>query len=404
MVSAQAATERLSGAILEDASLAVLVLGPRGTITDALGETVPLLARERSELVGRELSDVFRHAPAFARGVDEALASPRTAIHVDVDDRAIELRFQPSESDAAEGLLVAVDVTEHVRRDEAARETDRQARLLFRQIPGAAWTTDRELRIVHVLGETDKATGIPEEQLCGMTIQEVVGTQDPTDLAIANHLAALVGRHSTFRYQFRNGRWYEVHIEALRDARGEIIGCTGAAVDVTDRKAAEERSARNESLLAELQDVAHIGGWQWNIESNRFTMTDELCRIYGLDEASFSGTYDGFLECVHPDDRDRTKSALFNALRKIEPFAYDHRIVRPSGEARMLHTRGKVLADATGKPVNIAGVSWDVTDRWEAEARLQRAVSLLESTSSRPPTGSSSSTTTATSSPTTSGF
>lgn len=380
MVSAQAAYERASGAILDGASLAVLVLGPRGTITEALGETLPLMARERSELVGREVSAVFRHAPTFARGIDAALASPRSAIHIDVDDRAIELRFQPSDGDAERGLLVAVDVTRHAREDEAARETDRQARLMFRQIPGAAWTTDRELRITHFLGEVQQATGIPEERVVGMTIQEIVGTQDPTDLAVANHLAALVGRHSTFRYQFRNQRWYEVHIEALRDSRGEIIGCTGAAVDVTERRATEERSARNENLIAELQDVAHIGAWQWNILSNRFCMTDELFEIYGLEEASFPGTYEGFFERVHPDDRGRTKATLFNALRKVEPFAYDHRVVRPSGETRVLHTRGKVIEDANGKPVQMAGVSWDITEQWEVNERLEHAVSLLEST------------------------
>ena len=370
----------MSGAILEGAALTVLVLGPQGFITDALGETLPLTARSPAELVGRKVEEVFRHAPAIARGVEAALAIPRRAIHVDVDDRAVELRFQPNEADGATGLLVAIDVTEHSRQDEAVKETERQAKLMFRQIPGAAWTTDRELRIVHFLGEVEKTTGIVEDQIVGMSIQEIVGTEDPTDLAIANHLAALVGRHSTFRYRFRNDRWYEVHVESLRDARGEIVGCTGAAVDVTERKAAEEQTARNETLIAELQDVAHIGAWQLNIQENAFTWTDELFQIYGLDEGAFAGTYEAFLERVHPEDTERMKSTLFNALRNVQPFAYEHRIVRPSGEVRMLHTRGTVVTDSTGKPVHMAGVSWDITEQWEANQRLEHAVSLLEST------------------------
>ncbi len=380
VVSAQATSERVSSAILEGASLAVLVLGPDGAITEALGETLSLTARVPGELVGRQVAEVFRHAPEIARGIEIALASPRRAIHVDVDDRAIELRFQPNEADGATGLIVAVDVTAHARQDEAVKETERQAKLMFRQIPGAAWTTDRELRIVHFLGEVEKTTGIAEDRIVGMSIQEIVGTTDPTELAIANHLAALVGRNSTFRYRFRNDRWYEVRIEALRDGRGEIVGCTGAAVDVTERKAAEERSARNETLIGELQDVAHIGAWQWDIQANQVTWTDELFQIYGLDEASFGRTYESFIERVHPEDAERTKTRLFNALRNVEPFTYDQRIIRPNGEVRTLHTRGTVIADATGKPVHMAGVSWDVTEQWRANERLEHAVSLLEST------------------------
>lgn len=144
----------------------------------------------------------------------------------------------------ASGALAAL---EHQLAEQ--REQWRQARLMVRQLPGAAWATDRELRIRHFLGEVTATVGIAEDRIVGKTLQEILGTQDPTDVAIANHLAALVGHRSSFRYRFRNRHWYEVHVEALRDANGEIVGCIGAAVNVTGRVAVEQEEARSREGL-----------------------------------------------------------------------------------------------------------------------------------------------------------
>src|SRR5262249_3913762 len=66
------------------------------------------------------------------------------------------------------------------------------------------------------------------------------------------------------------------------------------------------------------------------------------------------------------------------AFRNGEPFTYDHRIKRPDGGIRMLHTRGEVIPDETGKPVRVVGSCWDVTDFNEAIQKVKTARSLLE--------------------------
>jgi PAS domain S-box-containing protein len=169
------------------------------------------------------------------------------------------------------------------------REQAREARLMFRQIPGSAWSTDRELRIKHFLGEVTATVGIAADRIVGMTLQEILGTQDPTDIAIANHLAALLGRRSSFRYRFRNRMWYEVHVEALRDDGGQIIGCIGAAVNVTGRVAAEEEQSR---------------------------ALDRLAHAVSLLEATIESTADGLL-VVDPDGKVVTHNQRFLQLWRI---------------------------------------------------------------------------------------
>jgi len=108
--------------------------------------------------------------------------------------------------------------------------------------------------------------------------------------------------------------------------------------------------------------------------------SEELYRIYGLRPDQFDGSFESFLSRVHSDDRDNTTQVMFGALRTREPFVYDHRVVRPDGEARMLHTVGEVLLDRHGRPSRLVGCCWDVTERWQAEESVARTASLLRAT------------------------
>jgi PAS domain S-box-containing protein len=145
-------------------------------------------------------------------------------------------------------------------------------------------------------------------------------------------------------------------------------------------KEARDALAESERRLAEAQRVAHVGSWQWEVGSNTVSWSDELFRIYGLNKQQFDGSYEGFLSRVHPDDLEHTRAVVSQALQAVTPFIYDHRVVRPDGRTRMLHTRGEVVAGPDGQPLRLVGSCWDVTDRWEASRRLEQSLSLLQST------------------------
>lgn len=259
------------------------------------------------------------------------------------------------------------------------RERERQLRILFRKVPGAIWTTDRELRVVQVFGRLLLPLRVDEEHLVGATVYEILGTHDPADAVIAHHLAALAGRTGSFTYALM-GQVYEVTVEPVTDDAGAVTGVLGAAIDVTERHRREERLAADAAQLAEAQHMAHVGSWEWNVERDLVTWSDEMYRIYGTDRAHFGGTYGAFLEMVHPDDRESTRTHVLDAFRIARDFGYDHRIVRPDGSVRMLNTRGHVILDAAGKRVRMVGSCADVTERWEITRDLERSVSVLEAT------------------------
>jgi PAS domain S-box-containing protein len=124
--------------------------------------------------------------------------------------------------------------------------------------------------------------------------------------------------------------------------------------------------------LAEAQEVAHIGSWEWTIGANEVWWSDELFRIHGVSPSGFEASYQGFLGLVHPDDRDVVDHSVRTALERREPFSIEHRIVRPDGSIRTLHAHGRVVCKADGTPVRMTGIGQDISERKQAEeARVQ---------------------------------
>jgi len=248
---------------------------------------------------------------------------------------------------------------------------------MFRQLPGAVWTTDRDLYITYVAGRLAK--NVSPRARSGMSIFDVLGTREPTNRVIACHRAALQGESQAFEYEFR-GSWYQIFIEQLQEESGEVAGCIAAAFDVTEERETQARLARSEAMLAQAQRLAHVGSFEWEISSNLVTWSDELHRIYGLEPSQFGGTYEAFLAAIHPDDVERIKGSIFDSLRQCVPFVDQFRIIRADGSIRVLQTRGDVMTDESGRSVRLAGCCWDITELREAMDNLESARSLLEAT------------------------
>ena len=270
-------------------------------------------------------------------------------------------------------------VFERRGRDERSENESTFLRLVFDHIPGTVWAVDRNLSFTYVTGHLIDAAGLEPSQVIGTSVQDFLGTRDPMDAGIAHHLAALGGEHQAFEYRYRE-RWYAVLIEPMRGPDNAVVGCVGAAFDITQRKTNEARLALSEARLSEAQRTAHVGSFEWEIGSNVVTWTDELSRIYGLEPGQFGGTVEAFLANVYGEDLALTRRVISEACRNPGPFTYDHRIVRSDGSIRSLHTRGEVIEDADGHAVRVVGSCWDVTELTEAAKTRERLLSLLQAT------------------------
>jgi two-component system sensor kinase FixL len=145
------------------------------------------------------------------------------------------------------------------------------------------------------------------------------------------------------------------------------------------RQAAANQVERSETLLSEAEQLARFGSWEWDIRSNNVRWSTNLKSIYALPHDSAGGTYESFLEFVHPKDRGRVKDEFERACKNRTTFEIYHRITAGNGQERILYVRGKAILNSLGQPVTLMGASQDVTLWKQAEDSLGRAHAESES-------------------------
>lgn len=147
----------------------------------------------------------------------------------------------------------------------------------------------------------------------------------------------------------------------------------------------DRHACPHEQRLAEFEQIAGVGSWEWDIATNWVLCSEELHRIYGAPFKDRLITYARFLEQVHPDDRLHFKETIQRAFETREAFSIQHRILRPDGQVRHLHARGRMFCDEGGEPQRLVGTAQDVTERQLLEGRLkaseERLRAIIEHTS-----------------------
>ena len=165
-----------------------------------------------------------------------------------------------------------------------------------------------------------------------------------------------------------------------RDASGRAHEIFGTVQDITDSKRAEEeRQALSRDLqeskawLEEAQHVAHVGYWVWDLQTNRLIWSDETYRIFGLTPQEGPIDLDKVREMIHPDDREMVFRTAENAANSGTRADCEHRLFRPNGEMRVVHSLGDLKKDSSGRPHQIFGTTQDITERKHAEEALQQS-------------------------------
>jgi PAS domain S-box-containing protein len=147
---------------------------------------------------------------------------------------------------------------------------------------------------------------------------------------------------------------------------------SGFIRDISERKSAEARVRKSEERLRLALLAGNMGTWDWEIDERRVTWSENIYPLLGVTAQEFSGTYDGFLNLVYPEDRLKVEQAISTAVDTCSPYAIEHRIQRPNGKVRWLGCKGQVFSDEHGSPTRVIGMVHDITERKQAEAKLMR--------------------------------
>jgi PAS domain S-box-containing protein len=257
------------------------------------------------------------------------------------------------------------------------------------------WEWDLETNVVVWSDETYRIFGLsPQERPMDLaTVQSMVHPEDRESLyeGVDMDLVAGVRPAAEFRIVRPSGdvrtvssltseRWSSLPGDTKRDASGRPYKLFGTIQDITERKRTEEalqeisrKLQESNARLEEAQRIANVGHYSWNLVENRVIWSDEVYRIYGLDPQQGPIDLAKVSEMIHPEDRELVFRAAEEALQSKVPADIEHRLVRPDGQVRTIHSVGTVKRDTSGRPYEMFGTAQDITDRKRSEEALKQS-------------------------------
>ena len=278
---------------------------------------------------------------------------------------------------------------------ELLRRNERRTRLILESAHDGYVAMDSRGRIIDWNPQAERMFGWSREEVVGkMTVAETIippHFRDPHTRGLARYLERGEGPVLDKRIELaairRDGSEFPVEITITPVRAGDTPTFHAFLHDISERKRAEQAIGqseaelrRSQARLEQAQAIAHMGSWEWDVRANRVTWSNELFRIYGLEPGEFRASFEGYLDLVHPGDRERVRATIGRALADHRPFVFQERIVRPDGDVRRLESLGEVVVGHDGAVTKLIGVCHDITERaaaleaaHEAEERFRSA-------------------------------
>ncbi len=308
-----------------------------------------------------------------------------TSSEADSEVRALELG---AEDFVVKPLAIAElkarvgQVLRRVQAERNARSAYDRLRTVLDGIDALIYVADLQTREVlyanQRLGET---MGAPDGRKCWQLMHP--GQDGPCAFCSNDKLLDKRGNPTGVRkVEFRNagtGRWYSCQNSAVRwvDGQPARLSC---AIDITERKLAEEALKKSESRFALAMDAARDGLWDWNVPTGEVYYSPGYAAMLGHDGAETPPRVDFWQDLIHPEDRERVVRANADCVdNHSEAFQVEFRMRAKDDSWRWILGRGKAVErDAQGLAVRLVGTHTDITRLKQTEIALMQREDFLD--------------------------
>jgi PAS domain S-box-containing protein len=269
-----------------------------------------------------------------------------------------------------------VDVTEFRRAEAERNVANDRLRLAMESSKSVGWEWDLKTNRDTWFGDLSMVFGIPSNVYVGH-VEDFRRSVHPEDRglvwkAVNDAMKTRLPYVAEFRVLWPNGtvRWLAAKGQFYYSAGGDAERMLGMAVDITERKDAEESLRHKEMELKESQRLAGVGGWRWDPGTDTVVWSEELYRLTGRDPILPAVSYKEHSQLYSPESWHRLRAAVETALHTGAPYELVLEMVCADGTRRFVTARGEAQRDSAGQIVRLRGTVQDITERKRAEEAL----------------------------------
>lgn len=174
--------------------------------------------------------------------------------------------------------------------------------------------------------------------------------------------------------------WVLRRMFPLFDDNGKLQNVIGFGLDITERKAAEQKLKESQERLTLATQAAQLGIWDWDLVSEKLLWDKEMYPLYDINADDFEGDYDAFEKTLHPDDKESVYNKVQATISGKEGDYKDtFRIITKNKEVKYIAAISKLYREEkTKKPLRMIGVNFDVTENTLAEQKILKSQEELE--------------------------
>ncbi len=282
---------------------------------------------------------------------------------------------------AAESTASFID---RKQAEQAVRESEQRYRLIFERSPDAVYLYDFKGRFIDCNDRYLQLFGYSHEEMARLNFADLWAEDYSRPVAelISDLSTGRASEPLVFRLLRKDGTSLEVETTAAAVPRGnDWPAALGVARDVTERLRSEEALRHSEERFRSLNAAAPVGIFLTNPEGRTIYVNERMLTICGLTFEECLGL--GWLEVVHPEDRDRILAAKEKASAENDEFAEDFRITTPSQETRWVSARSTIMSGSRAR----VGTLEDITERKLAEDKLRQSEERFRSLGASAPIG-----------------
>ena len=274
---------------------------------------------------------------------------------------------------------ISTDITERKMQERILEEREAKYRNLFEAASDGIYLVRQE---DGSLAEVNKVAcnmlGRTREEILTLTIGDI----DP-NYPLEGFIEFWKDRPEEEPYIFetthrrKDGTLLPVEVSGIKYRIGDQVLLYGRARDITERNKSEKKLRDQKAMMARTEKVAHVGSWEWEIEKDCVTWSEELFNIFGLDPALGAPPFAEQYKIYLPEDFDKLQEAVKACTEEGSPYHLELRALRADGEIMDCNVSGAAEKGPDGKINRLYGFLQDISDRKRTEEEKEKLQAQL---------------------------